>query len=252
LLELVSEELKKQILSIYLIVVQFIIDKIIVNFIPKNHNYIGEVMAKNFVSNKDETARMFKSDFMEALSKVHFTVPLYVYIPLIAYLLYRSVVIYSLPGLDIISLIVLGLIVWTISEYLLHRFLFHFPAKSPLGKRISFMFHGVHHDYPNDSKRLVMPPSASIPLAVIFYIIFNLVLGEVDVLPFFTGFIIGYLFYDISHYAIHHFNMHNKFWLRIKNHHMRHHYHDAGKGYGVSSPFWDVIFRTDFELKKSK
>jgi len=75
--------------------------------------------------------------------------------------------------------------------------------------------------------------------------------GGVYVLPFFSGFIIGYLFYDLTHYAIHHFNMHNKFWLEIKNHHMLHHYHDQYKGYGVSSPLWDLVFGSMFD-KKSK
>ena len=63
-------------------------------------------MAKNFVSNKDETVRMFKSDFMEMFSKVHYSVPLYIYIPIIAYMLYRSVVMYSLPFSYIIGLLV--------------------------------------------------------------------------------------------------------------------------------------------------
>jgi sterol desaturase/sphingolipid hydroxylase (fatty acid hydroxylase superfamily) len=146
---------------------------------------------------------------------------------------------------------VIGIFIWTVTEYLLHRFLFHFTPKTDLGKRMSFIFHGVHHDFPNDTKRLVMPPSASIPLAVIFFVIFYFIFGETNVDPFFAGFIAGYLFYDLSHYAIHHFNMHNKFWLMIKNHHMRHHYKDASKGYGVSSPFWDMIFRTDFETQKN-
>jgi sterol desaturase/sphingolipid hydroxylase (fatty acid hydroxylase superfamily) len=112
------------------------------------------------------------------------------------------------------------------------------------------MFHGVHHDYPNDTKRLVMPPSVSIPLAAGFFFLFNVLLGNIFVAPFFIGFITGYLFYDISHYAIHHFNMHNKFWLVIKNHHMRHHYQSPGLGFGVSSPLWDVILRTGYDAKK--
>ena len=208
-------------------------------------------MAKNFVSNKDETARMFESDFLEAFSKVHFSVPLFIYVPVIAYLFYISIFEYAAPALDIIGLIITGAAVWTLTEYLLHRFMFHFPAKGKFGIRISFIFHGVHHDYPNDSKRLVMPPSVSIPLAVAFYFLFKVLLGVYSVAPFYIGFIAGYLFYDITHYAIHHFSMHSKFWLAIKNHHMRHHYQEEARGYGVSSPFWDLIFRTNFEGKKS-
>ena len=207
-------------------------------------------MAKNFVSNKDETVRMFESDFLEAFSRVHFTVPIIIYVPVIAYLLYLSIAVYYLEALTIVGLFLAGIAFWSLTEYLLHRFIFHFPAKSEFGKKIHFIFHGVHHDYPSDSKRLVMPPSVSIPLAVIFYFVFLLVFGQELMLPFFAGFILGYLFYDITHYAIHHFNMHNKLWLAIKNHHMLHHFQDEYKGYGVSTPFWDVVFRTNFDKTK--
>jgi len=207
-------------------------------------------MSKQFVSNKDETVRMFKSDFMEALSKVHFTVPLFIYLPVVAFFLYRSIEIYSFSFITILSLIVLGIFVWTFTEYTLHRFIFHFVPDSNWGRRMHFIFHGVHHDYPNDSKRLVMPPSVSIPLAIIFYFLFKEILGETLVAPFFVGFILGYLFYDMTHYAIHHFNMHNKFWLFIKNHHMKHHYKDPAKGFGVSSPLWDDIIGTNFPKDK--
>ena len=207
-------------------------------------------MSKQFVSNKDETARMFENDFMEALSKVHFTVPLFIYLPVVAFFLYRSVGIYSLSFITIISLVFLGIFVWTLTEYTLHRFVFHFVPDSNWGRKMHFIFHGVHHDYPNDSKRLVMPPSVSMPLAIIFYFLFRFILGQTLVAPFFIGFIIGYLFYDMTHYAIHHYNMHNKFWLFIKNHHMKHHYKDPAKGFGVSSPLWDDIIGTNFPKDK--
>lgn len=206
-------------------------------------------MAKNFVSNKDETVRMFDNNFLEALSRVHPSVPLIIYMPVIFYMLYLSINKFGLDILSIIGLILVGLFVWTVTEYFLHRFVFHWELKSKLGKQIHFIFHGVHHDYPSDSRRLVMPPSVSIPLAAIFYFLFRVILGESFVHPFFIGFLIGYLFYDITHYAIHHFNMHSKFWLMIKNHHMKHHYQDPHKGYGVSTPLWDLIIGTNFSKK---
>jgi len=208
-------------------------------------------MSKNYVSNKDETVRMFENKIMEAMSRVHPAVPLIIYLPLVTYFLYLSISTYSVSFVNIFFLVVAGIFVWTFIEYVLHKYIFHFDAKSEFGKKIHFIFHGVHHDYPSDSRRLVMPPSVSIPLAALFYFIFRYLVGEVYVLPFFSGFIIGYLFYDLTHYAIHHFNMHNKFWLEIKNHHMLHHYHDQDKGYGVSSPLWDLVFGSMFD-KKSK
>ena len=209
-------------------------------------------MPKNFVSNKDETVRMFESDFMEALSRVHPSVPLIIYVPVILIMFYLSVFVHQMPVLSILGFFVLGVFIWTITEYFLHRFIFHWELKSKFGARIHFIFHGVHHDYPSDSRRLVMPPSVSIPLAVLFYFLFKVLIGDVDVLPFFAGFLVGYLFYDITHYAIHHFNMHSKFWLMIKNHHMKHHYQDAHKGFGVSSPVWDIVIGTNFPPKEQK
>ena len=209
-------------------------------------------MAKKFVSNKDETVRMFKSDFMESLSRVHPSVPLIIFVPVILYMLYLSIFDFKIGVLSIVGLVIFGLFIWTITEYLLHRFVFHWELKGEIGARIHFIFHGVHHDYPSDSRRLVMPPSVSIPLATFFFFLFQFLIGNVFVLPFFAGFLTGYLFYDITHYAVHHFNMHSKFWLAIKNHHIKHHYQDPDKGYGVSSPFWDYIFRTHYISKEEQ
>ncbi len=208
-------------------------------------------MPKNFVSNKDETVRMFDNNFMEALSHVHPAVPVIIYVPVILYFLFKSVNVLGISVQSILLLAFVGIFVWTITEYSLHRFVFHYNAKSEFGKKIHFIFHGVHHDYPSDSKRLVMPPSVSVPLAILFYFIFYIILGSSFVAPFFVGFLTGYLFYDITHYAVHHFNIHNKFWLALKKHHMKHHYQNQELGFGVSSPVWDKIIGTDFPKTKN-
>jgi 4-hydroxysphinganine ceramide fatty acyl 2-hydroxylase len=207
-------------------------------------------MAKNFISNKDETVRMFKSDFMESLSRVHPAVPLIVYLPVILFFLYKSVIVFELTFPTVISLILLGIAVWSLAEYTLHRFIFHYEPKSKFGEKIHFIFHGVHHDYPSDSRRLVMPPSVSVPLAILFYFLFEIILGSELVAPFFIGFILGYLFYDMTHYAVHHFAIKNRLFLTLKKHHMRHHFQDSKKGYGVSSPVWDDVMRTNFDKTK--
>ncbi|MGN6178896.1 MAG: sterol desaturase family protein [Mucilaginibacter sp.] len=205
-------------------------------------------MKKNFVSNSQESVRMFKSDILEVLSKVPFYVPLIVYIPVIGYCIYKAYET-SVGLATFFEYLILGLFVWTFTEYVLHRFVFHYLPKPKWGQRLHFIFHGVHHDYPSDALRLVMPPSASIPLAAAFYYLFRSMLPDNYIYAFFPGFIVGYLFYDISHYAIHHFNFKGSFWKKIKQHHMLHHYQDPSKGYGVSSPLWDKIFRSDF-IKK--
>ena len=206
-------------------------------------------MKRNFVSNSQESVRMFKNDFLESLSKVHFFVPLIIYIPVILVCTYYSLFIDDIGAGRYLLLLLAGLFVWTFTEYVLHRFVFHYVPKPKWAQRLHFIFHGVHHDYPSDALRLVMPPSASIPLATGFYFLFMWLLPAGYNNAFFSGFITGYLVYDISHYAIHHFNFKGSFWKKIKQHHMLHHYSDPTKGYGVSSPFWDKIFRSDF-LKK--
>lgn len=206
-------------------------------------------MKKNFISNSSESIRMFKSGFLESLSKVHFYVPLIVYIPVITYLCWLAFADSQMGFLSFAAWLIAGLFIWTIVEYVMHRFVFHFYPKSPFLKRIHFIFHGVHHDYPNDAKRLVMPPSASIPMALGLYFVFLYILPAGTIYAFFAGFLIGYLMYDMLHYALHHANFKSPFWKKLKHHHMLHHYSDPTKGYGVSSAMWDKILGSDFEKK---
>lgn len=203
-------------------------------------------MKSNFVSTKDETIRMFDNNILEALSRVHPAIPLIIFLPVISYLVYNAVFDSNLDAVSILLFFCGGLIVWTFAEYFLHRYVFHFELPGKLGARIHFIFHGVHHDYPNDSRRLVLPPSVSIPLASLFYFLFKWVIGAPVVFPFYAGFLTGYLCYDMIHYAIHHFRIENRFWKKIKEHHMRHHYLDPSKGFGVSSSIWDIVIGTDF------
>ncbi len=206
---------------------------------------------KLYVSNSDESVRMFKNDILEFFSHVHPSVPAILYLPVVGYMFYRS----AITGISlyyVFALFVLGVIVWSFTEYTLHRFVFHLVPKNEFGKKIHFMFHGVHHDYPNDSTRLVMPPAVSIPLALLFYFLFMKILGAHYVPPFFAGFIGGYLTYDLTHYAVHHFGLKGKVTLYLKQHHMRHHYMAPDTNYGVSSPAWDFIFGTYLKRQKQE
>jgi len=209
-------------------------------------------MSQHFVSNSEESTRMFKNGLFEALSKVHFSVPLFIFLPAIGYFMYLSFTSPHVTLLSGIGFFVLGLFVWTLTEYIMHRFVFHFVPKSKLGLRLHFIFHGVHHDYPRDRLRLVLPPAMSVPLAIVFYFIWKSILPLNGFFPFFAAFIMGYLIYDMIHYAIHHVPLKGKIWNLLKTHHIKHHYVHPSKGYGVSSPIWDNIARTKFpEEKKS-
>ena len=196
-----------------------------------------------YVSLESESTRMFKSDFVEFFSRVHPATPVVLYLPLIVASLYFALRFAQMSILSVAGLFGLGLATWTLLEYVIHRYGFHYEPKSRIGKQFHFIVHGVHHDYPNDAKRLVMPPAVSIPLAIAFYGLFYLLFG-IAALAVWAGFVGGYVCYDSIHYAIHHFPMKSGVLHRLKQHHLRHHYHDDQAGYGVSSPIWDYIFRT--------
>lgn len=195
---------------------------------------------KAFVSNKDETIRLFKNDLLEALTKVHPATPLIIFLPVVAFHLYHAE--------NILIGLLAGLVFWTGFEYFLHRYFFHWIPNNDFGKKMHFLFHGIHHDYPRDSKRLVMPPTVAIGLSVaLYYFVFKTLLPEEYLHSFFAGFMLGYLCYDMTHFAIHHFSFKNKWFIMVRNHHFQHHYDDSDKNFGVSSPLWDIIMNTEYK-----
>lgn len=197
-------------------------------------------MAK-FVSNKNETIRLFKNPVLEYFSHIHPVTPIIVFVPLLIVLSY-----FGFKEIGILNgaiSFIIGILLWSLTEYVIHRWAFHYHPKSETGKRVHFLVHGIHHDYPRDATRLVMPLLVSIPLAVFFYFLFQAIFG-VYYMNIFSGFIFGYVSYDSIHYATHHFEMKGKIGKFLKTYHLRHHYGDDHTAYGVSNPLWDYVFGT--------
>jgi dihydroceramide fatty acyl 2-hydroxylase len=185
---------------------------------------------------------MFDSPLLDALSRVHPAVPVVIFAPAIAVL--TSTALARIDAPTTAALIVAGDLFWTLTEYWMHRLIFHFePADGP-GARLHWIIHGVHHDHPNDPMRLVMPPSVSIPLALAFLGLFVLVLGTPTAFALAAGFYCGYLIYDMTHYHMHHHRSRTRLGKFLREQHMRHHFQDDTRGFGVSAPFWDVVFGT--------
>ena len=187
--------------------------------------------------------RMFESDLLDKLSRVHPAVPVIIFLPAITVLF--ALAIGRVSALGIIGLAVGGYVFWSLSEYWIHRAIFHFePEESQVGARFHWIIHGVHHDHPNDPLRLVMPPSVSVPLSSLFVLGFYAVLGSPLFLPFAGGFLGGYLISDMTHYHLHHHKP--KTWVGrlLRELHMRHHFQDDTRGFGISAPYWDKAFRT--------
>lgn len=204
-------------------------------------------MGSMFISNKDETVRLFKNPVLEYFSHIHPATPLVVFLPAVGIALYGSIlgggIAESIGIWWSVAVFVVGVVAWTLVEYVIHRWAFHLEPTTELGKRVHFLVHGIHHDYPRDSTRLVMPLLVSVPLGIAFYLMFAAFFA-----PFhnalFSGFIFGYVAYDSIHYATHHFPMTTRVGRFLKEYHMKHHYVDDHTAFGVSSPLWDFVFRT--------
>jgi 4-hydroxysphinganine ceramide fatty acyl 2-hydroxylase len=193
------------------------------------------------IKNKGQ-ARLFRSDYMETMTKTHPVVIYCMYFPVIFFMLYYGTAYKAIPALSEVLFFCLGVLFWTFFEYLMHRYLFHITAESPGAKRFVYMMHGVHHEYPRDKERLFMPPVPSIIVANIIFFVTYLVMGW-KALSFFPGFLFGYIIYGSMHFAIHAFAPPRFLKALWRNHHL-HHYKAPDKGFGVSSVLWDIIFRT--------
>lgn len=198
-----------------------------------------------------EPIRLFKSDFLEFFSHVKPVTVLALWCPVSLFFMYDSLAHargtpdVAFAGLGILA----GWFFWTLVEYLLHRFFFHFHPKTERFRRVFFLAHGVHHAQPLCRTRLVMPPVISIPLGVaffgLFHIAFDVLLGRPQwFAPVFAGFVIGYIVYDMMHYNLHHSRVRNAYILMCRRQHMQHHGTCPSMRFGVSSPVWDYVFGT--------
>ena len=203
------------------------------------------------IDHSETAIRLFKSDFLEFFTHISPITVIVIWLPFSAYMLGRGIA--DRPA-DVSPLFIplaflIGLFLWTLVEYLLHRFVFHFRPRNAWQERVTYLFHGIHHHQPQCKTRLVMPPVVSIPLAALFYGLFSLVLGTLLgiphwVAPMVSGFTIGYLTYDLTHYATHHFKMTSPWARYLKRYHLMHHYKTPDARFGVSSPLWDIVFGT--------
>lgn len=164
-------------------------------------------------------------NFLEPLSKTAWYVVPLVWLPPVAY--GTSLAYQSLPSfLQLVLYWLTGLGLWTLVEYGMHRGLFHVDKSVMLGPRIiatylplarflpdnrvgitaHFLLHGIHHFLPMDKLRLVMPPTLFVVLATPFYkLAHSIFYWDWHVATaVFCGGIFGYIWYDLTHYFLHH------------------------------------------------
>mmetsp|Transcript_8780 Transcript_8780/g.8327 ORF Transcript_8780/g.8327 Transcript_8780/m.8327 type:complete len:135 (+) Transcript_8780:249-653(+) len=117
-------------------------------------------------------------------------------------------------------------------------------------RALHFTFHGVHHMFPLDKDRLLLP----VPIALIIWysikVCVQIFIPENPMIAFAASATLGYLNYDLTHYYLHHHAPMTGYKF-LKRYHMFHHYKDPDNGYGVSTPLWDYVFGTTLDMTKN-
>jgi sterol desaturase/sphingolipid hydroxylase (fatty acid hydroxylase superfamily) len=203
-----------------------------------------EPIQQNAIKPKNTgTKTFFNNPVLDNLTRTHISVPVSIFIILSAALLYYAYLHTTLQGWLIPFLFLGGWLFWTFLEYIAHRYLFHMGTSTERRKRLQYVFHGVHHEYPKDKTRLAMPPFFSLLLAGVFFSIFYLLM-DTKVFGFLPGMLTGYATYLFVHYIVHAYpppaNIFRMLWVN----HSIHHYKDNTVVFGVSSPLWDYVFGT--------
>lgn len=189
------------------------------------------------------TKQLFKNPILEKLTRTHISVPLVVFFSYAGGLLYWSITHTSLSVSTTVLLFIVGALVFTLVEYIVHRYIFHISTDTPAKEKFQYTAHGVHHEFPKDKDRLAMPPILSITLSTILLFVFRLIMGDF-VFAFLPGFLVGYAAYLSVHYMVHAYQPPKNFFKILWVNHGIHHYKNGEVVFGVSSPLWDYIFGT--------
>jgi len=184
--------------------------------------------------------RFFHRESHERLTRAHPASPYILYVPAIAGCIWlaRSL---TLPTL--LAWLVAGWLVWTLVEYWLHRGFFHLRPSSPARRVTSFIVHRHHHAAPQDTDRLVATPLYSLGLFLLLLAPYSLA-GADARWALMAGSMLGYLGYELAHWRVHHVRPGSALGRALRRHHLRHHFGDDAHNFGISSPLWDLVFRT--------
>jgi len=192
---------------------------------------------------KAEGTKVFKNPIIEKLTRTHVAVPISILSSFVAWMVYWGIITTPLSILAIIGLFLVGVLAFSLVEYLIHRYFFHMPTTTPSREKMQYNFHGIHHEFPKDKDRLAMPPLVSAAISTGLYFLFVWLMGDM-VYGFLPGFLVGYTLYLVVHFIVHAYQPPKNIFKHLWIHHGIHHYKDHERAFGVSSPLWDFIFRT--------
>lgn len=195
----------------------------------------------NTIHHSDK-ARIFQNPFLEALTKTSPAITIAFYSVLAAGFIAAGVYAGHPSVLQTALYFTGGLLFWSFFEYIMHRYIFHISEHIRGTERFQYIVHGVHHQHPKDEERVFMPPVPGFLISALLLGINFLILGK-NTFFFTGGMMIGYMIYASIHYSVHNKPVNPRF-RKLWQHHALHHYKYPDKAFGVSSPLWDMVFRT--------
>lgn len=215
---------------------------------------------KDWVSSPvDRHLRLFCNPILENLTITPWYVVPLVWIPVIIYFIstgtqkYIQITKDPAPVISSVLYISLGVLLWTLVEYSLHRWVFHMEPSghSEIMIYLHFAIHGLHHKVPFDARRLVFPPFPAAIIAYLLYKVISLFFHDSTRILVMAGGLTGYVTYDMIHFYLHHgAPKENTYLYHLKRYHNQHHFAHQDNGFGISSMFWDKIFGTAICLRK--
>lgn len=191
---------------------------------------------------KQPGARIFENPVLEALTKTSPAITLVCYSTIAIVLLILGSRYFPISPYLIPVIYVSGVLFWSLFEYFMHRYIFHINEHVHGTDRFQFIVHGVHHKNPKDEERVFMPPVPGLLITTLLLGLNFLIMGRYA-FCFTAGMVNGYMFYAYIHYSVHNRPPHPRF-RKLWQHHAMHHYKYPDKAFGVSSPIWDMVFRT--------
>ncbi len=200
---------------------------------------------------KSESPKHFKNETINKIAKTDSRKVIAIYVISALAIFSYGVFSFNYSTLEELGLLFGGFALLTFLEYFFHRYVYHSGDNYKDENNWQYVIHGAHHSFPNSKDILAMPLIMAVVVAIVFFSLFYGIMGT-RAYFFFPGFLLGYALYLLVHYKIHTSPPPNNRLKYLWVHHHIHHHVDDNKAFGVSTPFWDVIFGTMPDLKKQK
>ena len=144
-----------------------------------------------------------------------------------------------------IPLLAIGLLSWSLFEYIMHRFIFHYEARSRLGRKFLYHAHISHHEDPLRGGGFSASLILGVPIGVAYWLLAWLASGSWVVSSWcFIGLASGFFGYKWVHFQCHHRRSRWRILKFLRHYHLLHHYKTPGLRFGVTSPLFDFVFGT--------